>query len=250
MEYFREITGAAEFQAGTCARGRRYRDAGSVDDRFSSGRARSDLRAEARDAVCGGGATRGGRAMGRRFLQPRGRQRPVQARAVDRRPALGAGEESGLLHQGRSAPGRGGRGNRRQRRFAVAQVRGRRDRRFENSVGRVSVRDEDAEPARADAAYRGHRDRVPRDELRDEAVRRRSRAACVQLRDRQAQDNRSAERTRRRRDGRPAARSAGLQSEPEGLSLRPGQGAAAARAGGGGTETFRRRSGCAPIGPR
>ena len=35
-------------------------------------------------------------------------------------------------------------------------------------------------------------------------------------------------------DGRPAARSAGLQSELEGLSLRPRQGAAAARGGGSG----------------
>ena len=144
MEYFREITGAAEFQAGHAheVAGIATPDPWTIV--FHLDGARSDLRAEARDAVCGGGAARSGRTMGRGLLQPRGRQRPVQARPVDRRPASGAGQKSRLLHQGRSAPGRGGRGNRRQRRSAVAQVRGRRDRRFENSVGRVSVRDEDA----------------------------------------------------------------------------------------------------------
>ena len=49
---------------------------------------------------------------------------------------------------------------------------------------------------------------------------------------------------------RPAARSARLRSEPERLSLRSRQGAAAARGGGRGHRTFRQRSGCAPIRPR
>ena len=97
MEYYRGIVGADDFVAHRSAHLERHRNARSHDDHFPFERARPDLRAQARDAVCVGYPARRRGEMGRRLFAPRRRQRRVHAARMGQRAAPRAGKEPLLL---------------------------------------------------------------------------------------------------------------------------------------------------------